>query len=716
LYFTDTDTTEYESAAETDPLDAASPVGSLTAEDLLSSFQEALDKNFPVNGKEGGVTENTAAAGPVEAVDNINCESVESGDISCEFDKTFELKTDHTLLQDSDTSLSEEYVDASITSAEERKLTSFDISGLCFHIGNLCLDSPKQPVKGNLPFDRKDTINNSNLSSDIPILSSKVDASVSEKFIEVTDVLEVSADASVSNTTFILVDSEENSHIVTQTFESNGIESPKEIPVVLEIDKTFGCAVSSVDHSLTTSAGNYTTATKTDEKIEVEFNKFIEDHTDSQQVAAERSRVEEEDTSFVFEDSKEEISKNCVVHDSENFEICESVVNSNKTEEKRIVATEGFKKSDIQEEITQAEAEDINSTLVEVETSTKASFSNILPIEETLLHTGVADPIAETRSLFENKLSPDVESTWTSASLEAYSAEKEASSEFTESVDHKKSEPEAAISPAAEVPDHADIADVTFADIGAVGLKLRVQKEQEEEIVKEVPPVLSELFEICSRQQKDLELGDEKFVDGTEFFACPSKSANLKEKVGIHSPHTSIQSEFEESVLDQPGEFTEFDQTIADEAEKILQDIINASPEFHKTGVRPVDSRHSSGTPQTSTLNGTEAMADLQGVSNSATAAVDENGFNPFVSQSSLCRSPRPSSQRHSPCESPRAKSTVNTVKDSSFHDRASGDTSPHRLSGKGSPDCRMCSNKVSKILCITGVAQFLRIANLGNI
>lgn len=636
--------------------------------------------------------ESAAVASLVEPVAIIRTETVESCAVSSEFDKTFEYRADNSLLQGSEPcSVSEAYVDASKTSAEEIKVTSLDISGLCLCIDNLCLDSSRQQEKGNLPFDHKDTVYNTNSSSDIPILGIEVDAGVSQS-ANVADGLEDFAGVSVCDSTFVLADSAENSPVVTQSFDADGVESPKEIPVVLEVAEIFDSGLSSVDHSLTTLAGNNTSTARSDEKIEVGFNEIVEHHTDSEQAIAESNKIQRE-ISFIFESSKEEVSKNCVLHNSENVQICQSIVNINETQEQHVVATESFKKSDVPEEITHIKVEDINSTLVEVDTSTKTSFSSTLPVQEI-------------KSCLESKSSSGFDSTRTSTSLEVLSVKKEASSEFTETAVHKKkSEPETAISVvSAEVPNIANLAAVTYADIRAEDLKSPVQKEQEEEFLKEVPTVLSELFEICSRQQKDLELGDEKFVDGTEFFACPSEPANLREKIDLHIPRRSIQSEFEESLLDQPvpGELTEFDQTIADEAEKILQEI-NASSEFHKTGLRASDSRRSSGTQQTDTLNGTEVMADLQGVSKSATTAVDENGVSPFVSQSSLRRSPpsspRPSSQRLSPCEVPHAKSYISPVKDSSSLDRASGDTSPHFFSGKSSPDRRICSSKVSMVL-----------------
>jgi hypothetical protein len=643
------------------------------------------------------VTESAAAGSFLDPAANISTETVDSSAVSSEFDKTFEYKADNSVLQGNQpVSLSDAYVSASKTSAEEIKVTSLDISGLCLCVDNLCLDSPRQQKKGNLPFDFNDTVYSANSSSDATVLGVKVNGGVSES-AEVTDGLEDFACASTGDSTFVLADSAENSKVGTQSLEADGVGSPKEIPVVLEAAETFDSGLSSLDHSLTTLAGNNTSTARSDEKIEVVFNKIVEHRSNSQQATAESNKIQGE-ISFILESSKEEASKNCVVRRSENVQVCQNIVN--ERQEKHVVATEGFKKSDVPDEISQIEVEDINSTLVEVDTSTKTSFSTTLPVEET-------------KSCLESKSSSDFDSAWTSTSHEVLSVEKKGSSEFTETAVHKKSEPGAAVPViSAEVPSLANLAAATFADFGAEDQKWPVQNEHKE-FVKEVPTVLSELLEICSRQQKDLELGDEKFVDGTEFFVSSSKPGNLREEVDLPLPHRSIQSEFEENLLGQsvPGEFTEFDQTIADEAEKILQEIINASSECHKTGLRASNSRNSSITQQSDKLSGTEVMADSQGVSKSATTAVDENGVNPFVSKSSLCRSPpsspRPSNQRISPCESPHTKSYVNTVKDSSCHDRSSGDTSSRFLSGSSSsPDRRICSSKVSKVLYFPDITQ----------
>ncbi|XP_021918042.1 uncharacterized protein LOC110829046 isoform X2 [Zootermopsis nevadensis] len=683
---TDTDTTEYESAPETDPLDATSPVGSLIAEDLLSSFQEALDKKYPGTGKEGIVTESAAALSPVNPVASISTEAINNSSVSSEFDKTFEYKADNSVLQDSESpSVSEAYVCASKTSGEEIEVTPLDISGLCLCVDNLSLDSPRQTEKSNLPLDHKATVYDTDSNSDIPILGIRVDADVSES-VEVADGLHDFEGASVGDSTFVLADS---SNISSHSFEAEAdvVEIPKESPVLLEVAETFDSGLSSVDHTFTTLARNSTSTAGSDEKIEVEFNKIIGLHTDSQQATAESNKIQGE-VPFIFGHSKEEASRDCVLHNNENVQICQNI-DINEAQEQHVVATEGFKKSDVLERITQIEVEDINSTLVEVDTSTKTSFSSTLPVEET-------------ENCLESKFSSDFDSAQISTPLAVLSVNKEASSEFTETAVHQKPEPEAAVSVIS--PEVPSITAATNADIVAEDQRLPVQKEQEEEFVKEVPTVLSELFEICSRQQKDLELGDEKFVDGTEFFSYPYKRPNLREKVDLHIPHSSIQSEFEKSLLDLPVpvELTEFDQSIADEADKILQEIINSSSEFHKTGVRTSDNRHSSGIKQTDTLNGIEAMADSQSVSKNAVTSVDENGGNPFVSQCSLHRSPpsspRPSSQRLGPCESPHTKPYINTVKDSFSHDSPSGDTSPHFVSGKSSPDRRICSSKVSSL------------------
>jgi hypothetical protein len=545
---------------------------------------------------------------------------------------------------------------------------------------------------------------NSNSSSDIPIPVNKSDASVPEKCSQVTDQLEDFKGTSAGDSTFVLRDSEGSNLRDLQSFEiineAIEAESPKEIPVLLEAAKAFDYGVCSVKDNLPTSAENDTSITKTvkvDEKTEVEFTETVKhNHTDSHQATAESNQIQEE-SSFILENREAAVSKERFPYSIENFQICQGVANINVAQGKDVgVATEDSKKSCVPGEVSQTDVEDVNFAPV-----------------ETILHTNVTDCVQDTRSILESKLSADFDFTRTSTSLEILSADKKETSEFTDPAVHiKKSEPEIGITLLpAEEPDLANLiaarTSATSVDIGARDWKLPGDKEQEAEVVKEACTVLSELFEICNRQQKDLELGDERFVDGTQFFASPSKSTNLREKVELHSPCSSTESKFEKSILEQsvPDEPSEFDQRIAYEAERIVQEIINSSSEFHETGLGASDDRISSSTQQINSLGSTEVMADLQGVSNISATVVDENGINPFVSQSSLCRSPPPagkphrsSSQGPSPCESPHTKSklsSVNAMKDgSSPNNRVSGDASP----AKGSSDHRISSDKVSKM------------------
>lgn len=700
---TDTDTTEYESAAEIDPLDVVSPVGSLIARDL-SDLQGALDEK-------GKVTESAAAGSPFESVASNKAESIESSIISSEFEKTFEYKTvtaDKSVSRGSESSsLSEAYEDvgdtAVETSASEIKVKALDISGLCLCLGNLCLDSPRRTEKGNLPFDNKDLAYNSNSSSDISVPVSKIDISGSGKCTQVTNQLQGFALTSCGDSTFVLENSEEYGLGVLKNFEpsieANGIENTQKNSVLLEAAKTFDSEAFSVEDNLPTSAENGAHTTKTvkiDTNIEAEVGKTVVEHndTDVHQAVGESNEIQDK-ISFVAEYSKKAVSKKSVVHNTENTQVCQSIVTINEAQENHLVdVTKDFKKSDITEKICLTEAEDINSAHAKVTTPIGITFH----VEEPSLHTNITDLVEETENC--------------STSHEDLSVEKEAVSEFTDTAVHNKSEPEVGITLiSAKVPDLASLVvapiPATFAHTGAGDWKLPVETEQLEEVVKETPAVLSELFEICNRQQKELD--NENFVGGTEFFTSPSKPGNLRQKVEPHVPHRSVPSKLNESVVDQSvaGEYEEFDQTIADEAENILQEIMNSSSECHETDLTESDSRHSSNTQQTNLLNITEVMADMQRVSSSTTTAMDENSVSPFISQSSLHRSPPPygktssrsSSSVPSPCESPRTKSklsSINAVKDSSPCKHESGGTSPNTHSGKNSPDHRASCNKES--------------------
>lgn len=579
-------------------------------------------------------------------------------------DKTFEYETvtaDNSVSQGSDSSpLSEAYEDAGDTaiqiSAVDIKLKSLDISGLCLCIGNLCLDSPKKPEKSNLPFDRTDTVCNSNLSSDIPVPVSNT---------VVTNQPEDFAGDLACKPACVLENNEEHRLGVLQNFEiSNGaceVESSQSNPVLLEAAKTFDSGVSSLEDNLSTLREDdiSTTEIVKTNNVEVEFNKTVKhSHIDSHQAVAENSDIQEE-LSFVFD-------ANC-----------------------------------------------------------NTSVSSVAHVEP-LLHTNGTDPV-ETRNFLESKSLSQLDSTGNTAVLEVSTVEKEATSEFTKTaVCNNKSELEVGIaSTSVELPEGASLIGVpvtaSFGNVRTGDRKSPAEAEHFVEAVKEAPAVLSELFEICNRQQKDLELSDEKFVDGTEFFTSPSNFAYLGGKTELDIPGRSFQSEFEEGVLEQPveGEFTDFDQTIADEAEKILQDIINSSSEFHETGLRESDSRRASNTEKSDLLNSAENIADFQGVSSSTTTVMDETGVNPFISHTSLHRSPtssgRPSprsaGQAASPCESPHTKSmlvSTKAVKDGASPCGLASDRSPNPHTGKNSPDHRVSSDKV--IYFLTLILQVLRI------
>lgn len=573
-------------------------------------------------------TENSSAGSAFEPLGNNPTEAVEFSVVPSEFHETLEygrVTPDNSVSRGSDSSaLSEAYEDAGDTavktSAADIKLKSLDISGLCVCIGNLCLDSPKKPEKSNLPLDHKDTVCNSNLSSDVIVPVSNT---------VVTNQPEDLSGSLAGAAACVLKHNEEYRLGVLQNFEISNfvdkVESPQSSSVLLGAAKTFDSGVSSLEDNLSPLCEDDPSTieiVKTD-SIEVEFNKIVKQ--------------------------------------------------------------------------------------THIDANLKTSVSSVDHIE-ALLCTNVTDPV-ETINLKSKSLS-DLDSTGKSTLLEVLTVEKEATSEFTETaVCNNKSESEAEITlTSVEVPEGPSLIGANFGNIGTGDQKSPVEAEHFVQVVNETPAVLSELFEICNRQQKDLELSDEKFVDGTEFFTSPSKFEYLGGKTELDIPHKCFQSEFEECVLDQPvqDEFTEFDQTIADEAEKILQEIINSSSEFHETGLIESDSRRASNTEESKLLNITENMADMRGVSSNTATAMDEIGVNPFISQASLRRSPplsgRPSprstSQASSPCESPRTKSNLasaNAMKDGASPCGLASDHSPNSYTGKNSSDRRVSSNKVIK-------------------
>ena len=595
-------------------------------------------------------TENSSAGSAFEPLGNNRTETVEFSVVPSEFDETLEygkVTPDNSVSRGSDSSaLSEVYEDAGDTSvktsAADIKLKSLDISGLCLCIGNLCLDSPKKPEKSNLPLDHKDIVCISNSSSDIIVPVSNT---------VVTDQPEDLSGSLAGAAACVLKHNEEYRLGVLQNFEISNfvdkVESPHSSSLLLEAAKTFDSGVSSLEDNLPPLCENDPSTTeivKTD-NIEAEFNKIgKQTHIDTHQAVTLNSDIQEEHSSVFDAHSKNSVS----------------------------------------------------------------SVNHV----EALLCTNVTGPVENVN--LDSKSLSDLDSTGKSALLEVSTVEKEATSEFTETAEcNNKSESGAEITlTSVGVPKGASLIGAlipaSFGNIGTGDKKLPVETERFVKVADETPAVLSELFEICNRQQKDLELSDEKFVDGTEFFTFPSKFEYLGGKTELDIPHRCFQSEFEEGVLDQPvqDDFTEFDQTIADEAEKILQEIINSSSEFHETGLIESDSRRASNTEESKLLNSTENMADMRGMSSSTGTAMDENGVNPFVSQASLRRSPplsgRPSprstSQTSSPCESPRTKSNLayaNAVKDGASPCGLTSDHSPNSYTGKNSSDRRVSSNKV---------------------
>jgi len=271
---------------------------SLIVEDIFSSFQEMLDKEYPSYAEEEVVTGSVSVASSFEPGSSDTTETAEipvlleaakafesgvplakdnlpssaKNDTSrtktvktdekteVEFnenvkhdhtdshhstaDEPEEIPTDNCVLQCSDPlPLLEHYGNAGdtavITSAGEIKVKPIDVSGLC-------LDSLRKPVKD--------------------------DSSLDENF----------SGASAGDSTFVLKENEGNGLIVLQSYEiihdSVEIESPKEIPVSLEAAKVFEYEVLSAKDNLQSSAENGTSRTKivkTDEKTEVEFNETV---------------------------------------------------------------------------------------------------------------------------------------------------------------------------------------------------------------------------------------------------------------------------------------------------------------------------------------------------------------------------------------------------------------------------------------------------------
>ncbi|PSN44346.1 hypothetical protein C0J52_11097 [Blattella germanica] len=102
-------------------------------------------------------------------------------------------------------------------------------------------------------------------------------------------------------------------------------------------------------------------------------------------------------------------------------------------------------------------------------------------------------------------------------------------------------------------------------------------------------------------------------------------------------------------------------------------------------------------------------MSSVDCTSSTMADVHEENNANPFVTSSSLRRSPPPStkhsprssSQGPSPSDSPRARSKlsmVNQVRDNCSPRDGSGEASPRSRSGKNSPDRRISSNRLASM------------------
>ena len=223
-------------------------------------------------------TENSSAGSAFEPLGNNRTQAVEFIVIPSEFDETLEYGTvtpDNSVSRGSDSSaLSEAYEDAGDTavktSSADIKLKSLDISGLCLCIGNLCLDSPKKPEKSNLPLDHKNTVCNSNSSSDIIV-------PVSNTLL--TNQPEDLSGSLAGAAACVVKHNEEYRLGVLQNFEISSfvdqVESPQSSSVLLEAAKTFDSGVSSLEDNLPPLCENDPSTTEIVKAYssEVEFDK-----------------------------------------------------------------------------------------------------------------------------------------------------------------------------------------------------------------------------------------------------------------------------------------------------------------------------------------------------------------------------------------------------------------------------------------------------------
>ena len=207
-FVADTDTTEYESAAETDPLDAASPIENLVAEDILTGFPEAVDK------KQSPAEEQKPISG-------------------------------NSLPQTSDPSpLSDAYEDVGDTTVKtggEDEVKSLDISGLCLFVSNLCLDSPKRSEDSESTEYQKDSLNNSSDVVNNSVVTEQSFASISDSTFVIGDkcakVNENLGD-SPSECGEIKAATEINSNISSTNFLENTCVSPERIQELSSLELT----------------------------------------------------------------------------------------------------------------------------------------------------------------------------------------------------------------------------------------------------------------------------------------------------------------------------------------------------------------------------------------------------------------------------------------------------------------------------------------------
>nr|CAD7568766.1 unnamed protein product [Timema californicum] len=164
---------------------------------------------------------------------------------------------------------------------------------------------------------------------------------------------------------------------------------------------------------------------------------------------------------------------------------------------------------------------------------------------------------------------------------------------------------------------------------------------------------LRELYEVCDLQQKSLELGDDKFVNASDFFS--------NENAGI--PHEPVSRDLNKVFTSSEYPWQE---TVAEEAKRVSLDFLTAS--------RKADVSNLSESDNSSSFNTTAGVMENTRVSNSV------EKVNPFVGQSSL---------RHSPPAAARTASPLRGSRGLSPAKKTTGSNSSVDLVGAESPRAR---------------------------